>query len=178
MFEVDKCLWLYCPSLEVVVSTAYDSFATGTGVLFYNYVRYRRFQAQTAAVRLESFCLSLSFALLFPLSPPLCTILPAPGFLVSSQSSMAASSFDRNIKHLLTRKYDDYGIQVDFDDRTSDIRYFFSLQIIDPYVKLDFHGIQADTASFKTKVVKDNGNKQFLSTLLQNYDFMMRSLIG
>ena len=55
---------------------------------------------------------------------------------------------------------------------------FFSLQIIDPYVKLDFHGIQADTASFKTKVVKDNGNKQFLSTLLQNYDFMMRSLIG
>ena len=43
MFEVDKCLWLYCPSLEAVVSTAYDSFATGTGVLFYNYVRYRRF---------------------------------------------------------------------------------------------------------------------------------------
>lgn len=90
---------------------------------------------------------------------------------------MAASSFDRNIKHLLTRKYDDYGIQVDFDDRTSDIRFFFSLQIIDPYVKLDFHGIQADTASFKTKFVKDNGNKQFLSTLLQKYDFMMRSLI-
>lgn len=55
---------------------------------------------------------------------------------------------------------------------------FFSLQIIDPYVKLDFHGIQADTASFKTKVVKDNGNKKFLSTLLQKHDFMMRSLIG
>ena len=90
---------------------------------------------------------------------------------------MAASSFDRNMKYLLTRKYDDYGVQVDFEQN---IRYkiFFSLQIIDPYVKLDFHGIQADTASFKTKVVKDNGNKQFLSTLLQNYDFMMRSLIG
>ena len=117
-------------------------------------------------------------SLVFPLSPPLCTILPALGFLVFSQSNMAASSFDRNIKYLLTRKYDDYGVQVDFDDRISDIRYFFSLQIIDPYVKLDFHGIQADTASFKTKVVKDNGNKQFLSTLLQNYDFMMRSLIG
>lgn len=30
-------------------------------------------------------------------------------------------------------------------------------EVIDPYVKVDFHGIPADTASFKTKVVKDNG---------------------
>ncbi|CAH3195917.1 unnamed protein product, partial [Porites evermanni] len=30
-------------------------------------------------------------------------------------------------------------------------------KVIDPYVKVDFHGIPADTASFKTKVVKDNG---------------------
>ena len=35
----------------------------------------------------------------------------------------------------------------------------FSCQVIDPYVKVDFHGIPADTASFKTKVVKDNGKK-------------------
>ncbi|XP_068727997.1 1-phosphatidylinositol 4,5-bisphosphate phosphodiesterase delta-4-like isoform X2 [Montipora capricornis] len=30
-------------------------------------------------------------------------------------------------------------------------------EVIDPYVKVDFHGIPADTASFKTKAVKDNG---------------------
>ena len=34
-----------------------------------------------------------------------------------------------------------------------------SCQVIDPYVKIEFHGIPADTASFKTKVVKDNGKK-------------------
>ena len=35
----------------------------------------------------------------------------------------------------------------------------FFRQVIDPYVKVDFHGIPADTASFKTKVVKNNGKK-------------------
>lgn len=35
----------------------------------------------------------------------------------------------------------------------------FAFQVIDPYVKVDFHGIPADTASFKTKVVKDNGEQ-------------------
>ena len=35
----------------------------------------------------------------------------------------------------------------------------FSCQVIDPYVKVDFHGIPTDIASFKTKVVKDNGKK-------------------
>ena len=35
----------------------------------------------------------------------------------------------------------------------------FSCQVIDLYVKVDFHGIPADTVSFKTKVVKDNGKK-------------------
>ena len=35
----------------------------------------------------------------------------------------------------------------------------FSCQVIDPYVKVDFHGIPVHTASFKTKVVKDNGKK-------------------
>ena len=35
----------------------------------------------------------------------------------------------------------------------------FAFQVIDPYVKVDFHGIPADTANFKTKVVKDNGEQ-------------------
>ena len=35
----------------------------------------------------------------------------------------------------------------------------FAFQVIDPYVKVDFHGIPADTASFKTKVVKNNGEQ-------------------
>ena len=37
-----------------------------------------------------------------------------------------------------------------------------SSQVIDPYVKVDFHGIPADTSSFKTKVVKDNGKQQLI----------------
>ena len=41
----------------------------------------------------------------------------------------------------------------------------FPLQIIDPYVKVDFHGIPADTSSFKTKVVKDNGKLQLVPVL-------------
>lgn len=52
-------------------------------------------------------------------------------------------------------------------------------EIIDPYVKLDFHGIQADTASFKTKVVKDNGfnpvwNEKFEKVLLMPELAMIR----
>jgi len=34
-------------------------------------------------------------------------------------------------------------------------------EVIDPYVKVDFHGIPADTASFKTKVIQDNGFNPF-----------------
>ena len=41
----------------------------------------------------------------------------------------------------------------------------FSWQIIDPYVKVDFHGIPADSSSFKTKVVKDNGEFQLVPVL-------------
>lgn len=52
-------------------------------------------------------------------------------------------------------------------------------EIIDPYVKLDFHGIQADTASFKTKFVKDNGfnpmwNERFEKVLLMPELTMIR----
>lgn len=43
--------------------------------------------------------------------------------------------------------------------RVIDVFPCFAFQVIDPYVKVDFHGIPADTASFKTKVVKDNGEQ-------------------
>ena len=140
MFEVDKCLWLYC-QVQRLLSQLLTillllelgcCFITTLGTDVFRPRQQRYAQTPFACHYRSPFCSHYPLpcvptisSLVFPLSPPLCTILPAPGFLVSSQSNMAASSFDRNIKHLLTRKYDDYGVQVDFDDRTSDIRYFF-----------------------------------------------------
>lgn len=49
-------------------------------------------------------------------------------------------------------------------------------EIIDPYVKIDFNGIPADTSSFKTKVVKDNGfNPVWEETFVK--DLLMPELV-
>lgn len=56
-------------------------------------------------------------------------------------------------------------------------------EIIDPYVKVDFHGIPADNASFKTKVVQDNGfnpvweEKRFEKDLLMPELAMIRFVV-
>lgn len=50
--------------------------------------------------------------------------------------------------------------------KTNRFNLSFLLQIIDPYVKVDFHGIPADTSSFKTKVLKDNGELQLVHVYL------------